>query len=221
MKTILLIDDSKFQRTINEQILRGAGYDVLTAGDGEEALLLVWRGQPDLILLDMLLPKLGGLEILEFLKKDRTTAGIPVVVLSCLSQKNAAKLLKAGAAGFLEKGNVLDHPEVLLQKVEEIIEAKRARDAQTCLRGDLSVVWQNRGASREEPAYKIDFLPDDKPGKEPRSINIQGRTNLEQHLQKFAIEAKYLAGWLERLQEEDVLIPYIGMTQGVSHLYGL
>lgn len=81
MRSILLVEDSRFLRRANERVLAKAGYEVVTAADGEEALQLARTKAPDLILLDMLLPKLGGPEVLRALRGDPATAAIPVVVL--------------------------------------------------------------------------------------------------------------------------------------------
>lgn len=106
MTTILLVDDSKFLRMATERALARAGYRVITAADGEEALNLARSQNPDLILLDMLLPKLSGPEVLKALKNDPMTKGIAVVVLSGLSQKNAERLQGDGACAFLEKAEL-------------------------------------------------------------------------------------------------------------------
>jgi CheY-like chemotaxis protein len=103
MTKILVVEDSKFLRVATERALTHAGYEVSSAGDGEQALRVAGEKLPDLILLDMMLPKMGGPEVLRALKKDATTAEIPVVVLTGLSQKNAERLQEEGAAGFLEK----------------------------------------------------------------------------------------------------------------------
>lgn len=124
LKSILLVDDSKFMRMANEKALARAGFNVEVASDGEEALRMARARIPDLILLDMLLPKLGGPEVLRALKKDLLTASIPVVVLSSLPQKNEAKLLKEGAAAYFDKSTLrLDqHPESLIQIVKRILD---------------------------------------------------------------------------------------------------
>ena len=103
MKSILLVEDSRFLRLATEQTLIKAGYSVVTAGDGEEALRIAYTRIPDLILLDMLLPRLGGPEVLEELKQSPLTAHIPIIVLSSLSQKNEAKLKKVGAVAYLRE----------------------------------------------------------------------------------------------------------------------
>jgi len=106
MTKILLVDDSKFLRLATERALARAGYEVITAMDGEHALHLARESRPDLILLDMLLPKMTGPDVLKALKKDPATAGIAVIVLTGLSHKNAARLQQDGAYAFLEKSEL-------------------------------------------------------------------------------------------------------------------
>src|SRR5580658_11349478 len=123
MTKILLVEDSKFVRLTAERALARAGYEVSIAADGEEALQMAREKLPDLILLDMLLPKMSFPDVLAGLKKDPLTKAIPVVVITGLSQKNAARLQGDGAAGFLEKSELaLDMgSEKLLAAVQEIL----------------------------------------------------------------------------------------------------
>lgn len=106
MIKILLVEDSKFLRLATERALARAGYEVASASDGEEGLRLARERKPDLILLDMLLPKMSGPDVLAALKKDPLTASIPVVVMTGMSQKNADRLQADGAAAFLEKSSL-------------------------------------------------------------------------------------------------------------------
>jgi CheY-like chemotaxis protein len=106
MTKILLVDDSKFLRLATERALARAGYEVSTASDGENALKIAREEQPDLILLDMLLPKMTGPDVLKALKKDPATAEIAVVVFTGLSQMNAPRLQQDGACAFLEKSEL-------------------------------------------------------------------------------------------------------------------
>src|SRR6202050_4259331 len=124
MTKILLVEDSKFLRLATERALTRAGYEMSSASDGEEALRMACEKLPDLILLDMLLPKMSGPDVLKALKKDALTRAIPVVVMTGMSQKNAARLQQDGAAGFLEKSALeLDKgSEKLLSAVREIIQ---------------------------------------------------------------------------------------------------
>jgi len=103
---LLLVDDSKFLRLATERALQRAGYDVFTATAGERALEIAEEKQPDVILLDMLLPKITGLDVLKALKKNPATAGIAVVVFTGLSQKNAERLQHDGACAYLEKSEL-------------------------------------------------------------------------------------------------------------------
>jgi CheY-like chemotaxis protein len=104
--TILLADDSKFLRLAIERALARAGYTVLTANDGEQALRTARESAPQVILLDMLLPKISGLDVLKALKKDPLTAGIAVVAFTALSNKNAERLQRDGVCAYLEKSDL-------------------------------------------------------------------------------------------------------------------
>jgi CheY-like chemotaxis protein len=120
-KTVLLVDDSRFFRTATERTLVKAGYGVVTASDGEEALRAAREKLPSLILLDMLLPKMDGAAVLYRLKAEPATAKIPVLVLTSLSQRNEEKLVKDGAAGFLEKEQLTKDPQPLLQAIARLL----------------------------------------------------------------------------------------------------
>ena len=100
---VLLVEDSKFLRIANGRALIRAGYDVVYAADGEEGLDAARDNMPDIILLDMMLPKMSGLDVLRSLKADPLLKHIPVIVVSGLGQGNEAKLLKEGAKAFLMK----------------------------------------------------------------------------------------------------------------------
>ena len=109
-------------RRANESALLKAGYEVITAEDGETALQMARERHPDLILLDMILPKMGGPEVLRHLKEEAGTAKIPVVVVSSLSEKNRERLIEAGAEDYLEKNDImLEHGQNLLPKMLENI----------------------------------------------------------------------------------------------------
>jgi CheY-like chemotaxis protein len=117
---ILLVDDSKTILHENERVLHKAGYEVVCAEDGLSALDLARTQNPDLILLDMILPKMGGEEVLEQLKENAATAHIPVVVLSSLTEKNRQKLIEAGAEEYLEKSSL--SPKLGVNPLPKILE---------------------------------------------------------------------------------------------------
>ena len=125
---ILLIEDSKFQRIANERALVTAGYEVIHAADGEEGLRVARNDVPDLILLDMMLPKVSGLDVLRALKGDVLVKHVPVIVLSGLGQANEARLLKDGAAAFFMKSekSLENNSLALIQAVESVLTASKA-----------------------------------------------------------------------------------------------
>jgi twitching motility two-component system response regulator PilH len=125
---ILLIEDSKFQRLANERALAKASYSVIQAGDGEEGLRVARENIPDLILLDIMLPKVSGLDVLRALKGDVLVKHIPVIVLSGLGQANEAKLLKEGAAAFFMKSekSFENNSSALIQAVESVLTETKA-----------------------------------------------------------------------------------------------
>jgi CheY-like chemotaxis protein len=120
---ILLVDDSKILQRENASSLQKAGYEVVCADDGEAALAAAEEQAPDLILLDMIMPKMGGPEALIRLKKNPKTAQIPVIALSSLSEMNKQKLVELGAEDYLEKGEIMPAPGINLlpQRLEPII----------------------------------------------------------------------------------------------------
>jgi len=85
---VLLVEDSKFLRVMTERVLSRAGFLVSTAADGEEALRIAKEQLPDIVLLDMMIPKISGPDVLKALKENPATTHIPVIVLSSLSQQN-------------------------------------------------------------------------------------------------------------------------------------
>jgi CheY-like chemotaxis protein len=95
-KSVLLAEDDRFLRRACETKLRQCGFDVRVAVNGDEALELARQQAPDLLLLDLLMPKRDGLSVLEALKADEATRAIPVVILS-----NSSKELEMHSASTL------------------------------------------------------------------------------------------------------------------------
>jgi CheY-like chemotaxis protein len=117
---ILVVEDSMAIRRDNERVLIKAGYEVICAEDGPSALLMAREQRPDLILLDLMLPKMTGTVVLRCLKENPLTASIPVVVVSGLSERNREKLLEEGAEEYLEKNTLMPRPgENLLPRILE------------------------------------------------------------------------------------------------------
>jgi len=125
---ILLIEDSRFQRIANERALVKAGYVVIQAGDGEEGLRVARKDIPDLVLLDMMLPKVSGLDVLRALKSDVLVKHIPVIVLSALGQGNETKLLNEGAAAFVTKSekSLENNSSALIETMESVLAQRKS-----------------------------------------------------------------------------------------------
>jgi two-component system, OmpR family, alkaline phosphatase synthesis response regulator PhoP len=105
--TILLAEDDRILRKAGEATLRKKGYTVITAVDGEDALAKAREHKPDLILLDVIMPKLHGFEVLSVLKSDPETRDIPVIMLSNLEEESdVRKAIDGGASGYLVKSNL-------------------------------------------------------------------------------------------------------------------
>jgi CheY-like chemotaxis protein len=160
MIKILLVDDSKFLRLATERALARAGYEVSSAMDGEQALEMAGDWHPDLILLDMLLPKLPGPEVLKALKKDSKTVDIPVVVFTGLSQKNAARLQHDGAFGYLEKTELgLEKGcEGLIAAVRNIVQqlpARKLDSGRKKMTGASSVAGSEKRAEKTTLTAKV------------------------------------------------------------------
>lgn len=121
MKTILFIEDeSALQKSMGD-MLRKEGYKVLSALDGEVGLRLATTELPDLILLDLILPKKDGFEVFESLKQSETTAEIPVIVLTNLEQmEDVEKALELGAKTYLVKANYT--LEEVVAKIKKALE---------------------------------------------------------------------------------------------------
>jgi CheY-like chemotaxis protein len=122
---ILVAEDDRFLRKAAEVTLKRRGYAVLTAGDGEEALRIARAERPDLILLDLIMPKLSGFEVLRALKEDPATAAIPVVVLSNLGQdRDVQRAIDDGAVAYLVKADL--SLQDLVRRVEEVLAPRAA-----------------------------------------------------------------------------------------------
>jgi DNA-binding response OmpR family regulator len=106
-KRLLLVEDDRFLRRACEVSLKQRGFAVTSAVDGEEGLRLARSERPDLILLDMLMPKLSGLDVLKALRSDATTRGLRVLVLSNSSrEQDVQEVTRLGIEGYLVKSNL-------------------------------------------------------------------------------------------------------------------
>lgn len=121
---LLLVEDDRFLRKAAEVMLRRNGFEVLTAQDGEEGLGVARSERPALILLDLIMPRMQGFQVIEHLKQDPETAGIPVIVMSNLGQESdVQRAMDAGAVAYVVKSNVALND--LADRVRGILAAKQ------------------------------------------------------------------------------------------------
>jgi DNA-binding response OmpR family regulator len=121
MKKILFIEDEAALQKTFRDILEKEGYQMISALDGELGLRLAKSQKPDLILLDLILPRKDGFEVLKELKEDETTKGIPVIVLTNLEDiESVEKAIELGATTYLVKAQYT--LEEVIQKVKKALE---------------------------------------------------------------------------------------------------
>ena len=125
---ILIVDDEPANVDMLIQELEEEGYNLLAAYDGEEALIMAQEHQPNLILLDVMMPKVDGFTVCRILKGSGKTVLIPVILLTALrSQEDRVRGIEAGADDFISKP--FDRDE-LLAKIRSLLRQKRYRDEQ-------------------------------------------------------------------------------------------
>jgi class 3 adenylate cyclase/DNA-binding CsgD family transcriptional regulator len=122
---ILVVDDTPANVKLLEAVLLPRGYEVLSAGSGEEALDMVAKERPDLVLLDLLMPGMNGHEVCRRLRGDPTTAALPVVMVTASGSGEKLQALESGADDFVAKP--FDQAE-LLARVRSLLRVKEYHD---------------------------------------------------------------------------------------------
>jgi two-component system cell cycle response regulator DivK len=118
-KTILYVEDNEFNRKIVRQLLARTSYRLTEAADGAEGVASALAKPPDLILMDIQLPKLSGLDATKQLRGDPRTAGVPIIVVTSFALSgDEQKATAAGATAYLAKPY---SPRELLAKIREIV----------------------------------------------------------------------------------------------------
>ena len=119
-KKILLIEDEEIMVNLLQRKLTQEGYEISVARDGEEGLKLIREVLPDLVLLDIIMPKKGGFEVMEVMQKDKNLKNIPVIIISNSGQPvELDRAKELGAKDWLIKTD-FDPQEVLDKVVKQI-----------------------------------------------------------------------------------------------------
>ena len=133
---ILVVDDNPTNVKILRTRLASAGYDVVTAADGEQALVTARETTPDLILLDVMMPRLDGMEVCRRLRADPDFPFTPIVLVTALSEtKDVIAGLEAGGDEYLTKP--IDHG-ALLARVRSVLRIKELHDREQVLKAELA-----------------------------------------------------------------------------------
>ncbi|MGZ4104237.1 MAG: response regulator [Actinomycetota bacterium] len=124
VKRVLVVENDRISRELAELVLTKGGYEVITASDGEEALEITPELMPDLVLMDVGLPGIDGIEVVETLHQDRRTAEIPFLVWSALVfSADVERAWSAGCVAYLAKPV---SARELLQSVDAVFGVARA-----------------------------------------------------------------------------------------------
>ncbi|MEL7626336.1 MAG: SpoIIE family protein phosphatase [Anaerolineaceae bacterium] len=148
---ILIVDDEPFNLDYLEQELEGSDYEIFKATNGQEALEQVKLTEPDLVLLDIMMPVMDGFSVLSKLKADTSTRDIPVVIISANNDlRNVVKGIQMGAEDYLPKPF---EPTILHARVSSSLEKKNLHDLQTLYLKSLEREFE---IARE---IQLSFLP--------------------------------------------------------------
>lgn len=129
MAKIMVVEDDTSLREIYSIRLTAEGYEVVSAGDGEEALAIAVREHPDLILSDVMMPKISGFDMLDILRSTPETQNIKIIVMTALSSEDQRKRGESlGANRYLVKSQV--GIEDVINAVHEVLNDRTANPAQ-------------------------------------------------------------------------------------------
>ncbi|MBT4483498.1 MAG: response regulator [Candidatus Latescibacteria bacterium] len=118
-KVVLIVEDNEMNLTLIRDLLQMSGYTTLEAGDGEQATKITQEKYPDLILMDIHLPIMDGLEATSILKNDDATKNIPIIALTASVMKDdKEKINEAGCDGYIPKPIEVDK---FLEQIAEFI----------------------------------------------------------------------------------------------------
>jgi DNA-binding response OmpR family regulator len=119
---ILVVDDSTTNVVLLEAVFDEKGYKIKTAFSAQEAIGIIEKQTPDLILLDLLMPKINGFDFLRQLRRKKITRDTPVIVVSAATdEENVLKIMEMGVIDFIKKPIDLDY---LVEKVESVLAKK-------------------------------------------------------------------------------------------------
>ena len=208
---ILIVDDDLASRRLLEVRLRPLECDVATAGNGEQALTAIRKDVPDLMLLDLEMPKMGGLEVLRALRKDKIN--VPVVVITAHgSIETAVEAMKEGAYDFITKPVDANHFDIVVRKVlerEGLIRELELFSEDADKRHRLIIGQSNKMKDAVETAKKV--------ASSKATVLLLGESGTGKE-----IFARAIHSWSERRSQAFVAINCVGLSKELleSELFG-
>lgn len=163
MPKILIIEDETVLSSVLSKKLLNEGYEVVLAGNGEEGLKKMKEEKPDLVLLDIVMPKMDGFEVMKKANKDARLKSIPIIIISNSGQAvEIDKAIKLGAKDYLVKA-IFD-PQEVINKVEKYLGIIKNKENEKEKESSLgsSEEKKSRGTSADKNGNKILIIEDDK-----------------------------------------------------------
>jgi DNA-binding response OmpR family regulator len=221
---ILVVDDEPEAVELVEFNLKQAGFDVLTAADGSEALAHVRRSPPSLIVLDLMLPEIDGLEVCKLLRRDPATAGVPIVMLTAKAAEVDRVLgLELGADDYLTKPF---SPRELVLRVKRILERGRSHvgsEAERLSFGELvidvprhAVSWRGNPIDLTATEFKLLRILAQRHGR------VQSREQLLRDVWEYnsAIDTRTVDTHMRRLREKlGTASKHLDTVRGVGYRF--
>jgi len=209
--TVLIVDDDPAGQRLLSVRLRALGCEVETAGDGQKALASFQRDLPDLMLLDLEMPVMGGLELLRSLRRQRIE--LPVVVVTAYgSVETAVEAMKEGADDFITKPLDADHLEIVVRKV---LEREELRQEKKILADEVGQRYQLIVGESARTKQAVDLAR--KAAASNATVLLLGESGTGKE-----IFARNIHNWSERKERPFVAINSVGLSKELleSELFG-
>lgn len=180
VNTVLLVDDDEFQRKIFSDILEEDGYEVVLAEGGEEALKVVENFAPDLILLDIIMPRVGGIEACKVMRSFSHLKMVPIIMLTAMdSDDYLVDALDAGADDYIVKKS---SPRVVCARLRAHLRTKSLHEEVERLRKDQNIITEailevNNNENIKEALQRITEKISRQIGGRVSIVNIQKGSN--------------------------------------------
>lgn len=220
---ILVVDDEPEAVELVEFNLKQSGFDVVTAADGAEALRKARATSPNLVVLDLMLPEIGGLEVCKMLRRDPATAGLPIIMLTAKAAEIDRVLgLELGADDYITKP--FSPRELVLRIQKLLLRGQPAAEAQETLRfGDLLidnprhiVSWRGRGIELTATEFKLLAVLAQRRGR------VQSREQLLRDVWEYnnLVDTRTVDTHMRRLREKlGPAAKYLDTVRGVGYRF--